>query len=159
MATMELVSTITSTTNTCRHQGGQEDAVRELANTQGRLGSYPRVGGQCGSKPSVGPSDTCPSATPKHPWFLSPGITHHPTPADHVVHQPVDRLKGSIHSGVTACKGVVEQGAQADLAIAPALNQAAEQRWAAAPVAQEQKQAQAEAGRAQQQAPLAPHGS
>lgn len=112
-----------------------------------------------GPKPNVGPLDTCPSATPKHPFSCSLGITHHPTPADHVVHQPVDRLKGSIDSGVTAPKGVVEQGAQADLAIAPALYQAPEQRWAAAPVAQEQKQAQAEAGGTQQQAPLAPHGS
>lgn len=112
-----------------------------------------------GPKPSVGPPDTCP-ATPKRPFSSSLGIiTHHPTPTDHVVHQPVDRLKGSIDSCVTATKGVVEQGAQADFAIAPALYQAPEQRWAATPVAQKQKQAQAEAGRAQQQAPLAPHGS
>lgn len=107
----------------------------------------------------MGLSDTCPSATPKHPSSCSLGITHHPTPADHVVHQPVDGLKGSIDSGVTAPEGVVEQGAQADLAIAPALYQAPEQRRAAAPGAQEQKQAQAEAGGAQQQAPLATHGS
>ena len=83
----------------------------------------------------------------------------HPIPADHVVHQPVDRLKGSVHGGVTAPEGVVEQGAEADLAIALALHQAMEQRWAVAPVTQEQTQAQAEAGRAQPQAPLALHGS
>lgn len=82
---------------------------------------------------------------------------HHPTPADHVVHQPVDRLEGSIDSSITAPKGVVEQGAQADLAIAPALDQAPKQGRAAAPIAHEQEQAQAETGRAQQQAPLAAH--
>ena len=130
--------------------------MRELGDAQSRLRSFPKVGGRGGSRSRVGLSDTC---APQTTLFLPPGITHHPTPADHIVHQPVDRLKGSIHGGVTAPEGVVEQGAQADLAVAPALHQAAEQRWAAAPVAQEQQQAQAEAGRAQQQAPLAPHGS
>lgn len=43
-------------------------------------------------------------------------------------HQPADRLKGSIHSSVTAPKGVVNQGAQADLAMVPARDQAPEQR-------------------------------
>lgn len=84
---------------------------------------------------------------------------HHSKPADHIVHQPVDRLKGSINGSVTASKGIVEQGAQANLAITPALYQAPEQRWASTPVAQEQKEAQAEAGWPQQQTSLASHGS
>lgn len=40
---------------------------------------------------------------------------HHPTPADHVVRQPVDRLKDSIHSSVTAPKGAAEQGGRQTL--------------------------------------------
>ena len=74
---------------------------------------------------------------------------HHPIPADRVVHQPVDRLKGSVHGGVTAPEGAVEQGAQEELATVLALHQAVEQKWAVAPVTQKKKQAQAEAGRAQ----------
>jgi len=141
MATMELVSPITSATNTY----GKGAWVTGAGSTCPMLPRERHRRDTAAEKPSHTLRSPLPSrlehrqprdsAAPaaRSPWHPEPGAslpgegprhakdTHHAEPAGDVVHQPVDGLEEGVKHHVAVGEGVVEQGAEAEVPVVPQL--------------------------------------